>query len=142
MAQFGRALRSGRRGRRFKSCHLDQKSPFKRTEIFLSKPTGLVYHQHPKGVVYHHCVSSAYHHAFGVHKNCRLDDIQGLRLDLFYALLYNIKNFLGIIMAFGLGPSTFSGASGQQLQYAVMQVTLKEKGFGTGSKNLADLEKL
>ena len=25
MAQFGRALRSGRRGRRFKSCHLDQK---------------------------------------------------------------------------------------------------------------------
>lgn len=26
MAQFGRALRSGRRGRKFKSCHLDQKS--------------------------------------------------------------------------------------------------------------------
>ena len=26
MAQFGRALRSGRRGRRFESCHLDQKS--------------------------------------------------------------------------------------------------------------------
>ena len=25
MAQFGRALRSGRRGRRFESCHLDQK---------------------------------------------------------------------------------------------------------------------
>ena len=25
MAQFGRALRSGRRGRRFKSCHLDHK---------------------------------------------------------------------------------------------------------------------
>ena len=24
MAQFGRALRSGRRSRRFKSCHLDQ----------------------------------------------------------------------------------------------------------------------
>ena len=24
MAQFGRALRSGRRGRRFESCHLDQ----------------------------------------------------------------------------------------------------------------------
>ena len=24
VAQFGRALRSGRRGRRFKSCHLDQ----------------------------------------------------------------------------------------------------------------------
>ena len=23
VAQFGRALRSGRRGRRFKSCHLD-----------------------------------------------------------------------------------------------------------------------
>ena len=28
MAQFGRALRSGRRGRRFKSCRLDQKSVF------------------------------------------------------------------------------------------------------------------
>ena len=26
MAQFGRALRSGRRGRRFKSCHPDHKS--------------------------------------------------------------------------------------------------------------------
>ena len=26
MAQFGRALRSGRRGRKFESCHLDQKS--------------------------------------------------------------------------------------------------------------------
>ena len=25
MAQFGRALRSGRRSRRFESCHLDQK---------------------------------------------------------------------------------------------------------------------
>ena len=25
VAQFGRALRSGRRGRRFESCHLDQK---------------------------------------------------------------------------------------------------------------------
>ena len=25
MAQFGRALRSGRRGRKFESCHLDQK---------------------------------------------------------------------------------------------------------------------
>ncbi len=27
VAQFGRALRSGRRGRRFKSCHLDQNLP-------------------------------------------------------------------------------------------------------------------
>ncbi len=27
VAQFGRALRSGRRGRRFESCHLDQKVP-------------------------------------------------------------------------------------------------------------------
>ena len=26
VAQFGRALRSGRRSRRFKSCHLDQKN--------------------------------------------------------------------------------------------------------------------
>ena len=25
VAQFGRALRSGRRGRKFESCHLDQK---------------------------------------------------------------------------------------------------------------------
>ena len=25
VAQFGRALRSGRRGRRFESCHLDQR---------------------------------------------------------------------------------------------------------------------
>ncbi len=27
VAQFGRALRSGRRGRRFESCRLDQKNP-------------------------------------------------------------------------------------------------------------------
>ena len=32
MAQFGRALRSGRRGRKFESCHLDQK----RTEALAS----------------------------------------------------------------------------------------------------------
>ena len=29
MAQFGRALRSGRRGRKFKSCHLDQIPPYR-----------------------------------------------------------------------------------------------------------------
>ena len=43
-------------------------------------------------------------------------------------------------MAFGLDSSSFSGASGQQLQYVVMQVTLKEKFFGTGSGNLTELE--
>lgn len=36
--------------------------------------------------------------------------------------------------------STFSNASGKQLPYVVMQVTLKEKLFGTGSGNLTDLE--
>ncbi len=36
--------------------------------------------------------------------------------------------------------SRFSYASGQDLPYVVMQVTLKEKFFGTGSGNLTDLE--
>ena len=36
--------------------------------------------------------------------------------------------------------SRFSTASGQLLPYVVMQVTLKEKFFGTGSGNLTDLE--
>ena len=36
--------------------------------------------------------------------------------------------------------SRFSYASGQDLPYIVMQVTLKEKFFGTGSGNLTDLE--
>lgn len=36
--------------------------------------------------------------------------------------------------------STFSTASGQDLQYVVMQVTLKEKFLGTGSGNLTELE--
>ena len=36
--------------------------------------------------------------------------------------------------------STFSTASGKNLQYVVLQVTLKEKFMGTGSKNLTDLE--
>ncbi len=43
-------------------------------------------------------------------------------------------------MGFGLSSSSFSGASGKQLQYVVMQVTLKEKLFGTGSGNLTELE--
>lgn len=43
-------------------------------------------------------------------------------------------------MNFGLDHSSFSGASGNQLQYVVMQVTLKEKIFGTGSGNLTELE--
>ncbi len=39
-----------------------------------------------------------------------------------------------------LDSSTFSTASGQNLQYVVLQVTLKEKFFGTGSGNLSELE--
>lgn len=37
--------------------------------------------------------------------------------------------------------STFSTASGQNLHYVVLQVTLKEKFFGTGSGNLTELER-
>ena len=36
--------------------------------------------------------------------------------------------------------SSFSAASGNQYQYVVLQVTLKEKLFGTGSGNLTELE--
>lgn len=36
--------------------------------------------------------------------------------------------------------SSFSTASGRDLPYVVLQVTLKEKFFGTGSGNLAELE--
>ncbi len=36
--------------------------------------------------------------------------------------------------------SSFSTASGQSYQYVVLQVTLKEKLFGTGSGNLTELE--
>ena len=36
--------------------------------------------------------------------------------------------------------SSFSTASGQALHYVVLQVTLKEKFFGTGSGNLTELE--
>lgn len=36
--------------------------------------------------------------------------------------------------------STFSTASGQDLPYVVIQVTLKEKFLGTGSGNLIELE--
>lgn len=43
-------------------------------------------------------------------------------------------------MAFGLDPSSISSASGRDLQYVVLQVTLKEKMFGTGSGNLVELE--
>ncbi len=43
-------------------------------------------------------------------------------------------------MEMKLDSSSFSGASGKQLQYVVMQVTLKEKFIGTGSKNLYELE--
>ena len=36
--------------------------------------------------------------------------------------------------------SSFSTASGNPYQYVVLQVTLKEKFFGTGSGNLTELE--
>ena len=36
--------------------------------------------------------------------------------------------------------STYSTASGQSYHYVVLQVTLKEKMFGTGSGNLTELE--
>ena len=36
--------------------------------------------------------------------------------------------------------STSSPASGQNLHYVVLQVTLKEKFMGTGSGNLTELE--
>ena len=52
------------------------------------------------------------------------------------------KYWEGLVMAFGLDSSSFSGASGNQLQYVVLQVTLKEKRFGTGSGNLTELEKV
>lgn len=42
----------------------------------------------------------------------------------------------------GLDASTFSTASGKNLNYVVLQVTLKEKFFGTGSGNLTELEKV
>ena len=35
--------------------------------------------------------------------------------------------------------STYSTASGKDYQYVVLQVTLKEKMFGTGSGNLTEL---
>ena len=37
--------------------------------------------------------------------------------------------------------STYSTASGQGMQYVVLQVTLKEKFIGTGSGNLTELER-
>ena len=45
-------------------------------------------------------------------------------------------------MAFGLNSSSISTASGTQMQYVVLQVTLKEKFWGTGSGNLTELEKV
>lgn len=38
--------------------------------------------------------------------------------------------------------SSFSMASGKELPYVVMQVTLKEKFWGTGSGNLNELEEV
>ena len=42
----------------------------------------------------------------------------------------------------GLDSSTLSMASGADLKYVVLQVTLKEKFLGTGSGNLTELEKV
>lgn len=42
----------------------------------------------------------------------------------------------------GLDSSTLSRASGADLDYVVLQVTLKEKFLGTGSGNLTELEKV
>ena len=39
-----------------------------------------------------------------------------------------------------LNSSSFSRASGNDLDYVVMQVTLKEKFLGTGSGNLTELK--
>ena len=39
-------------------------------------------------------------------------------------------------------PCLIGIASGNSLPYVVMQVTLKEKFWGTGSKNLTDLEEV
>ena len=39
-----------------------------------------------------------------------------------------------------LNSSSFSRASGNDLDYVVIQVTLKEKFLGTGSGNLTELE--
>lgn len=38
--------------------------------------------------------------------------------------------------------STYSSASGLDLDYVVLQVTLKEKFLGTGSGNLSELEEV
>ncbi|MDD6919806.1 MAG: DUF4177 domain-containing protein [Eubacteriales bacterium] len=38
--------------------------------------------------------------------------------------------------------SSFSTATGEDLQYVVLQVTLKEKFIGTGSGNLTELENI
>ena len=43
-------------------------------------------------------------------------------------------------MAFNYDSSTMSAASGVDLPYVVLQVTLKEKFIGTGSGNLSALE--
>ena len=37
---------------------------------------------------------------------------------------------------------SYSYASGQDFEYVVLQVSLKEKFIGTGSKNLTELEKV
>lgn len=42
----------------------------------------------------------------------------------------------------GLGASSLSTTSGSDLNYVVLQVTLKEKFVGTGSGNLTKLEQV
>ena len=41
VAQFGSAFGSGPKGRRFKSCHLDQKKAFEKSRAFLLLPRNI-----------------------------------------------------------------------------------------------------
>ena len=52
------------------------------------------------------------------------------------------KDQLGDKMPNYFGVSSVSTASGLELKYVVLQVTLKEKFLGTGSGNLTELEKV
>ena len=79
MAQFGRALRSGRRGRRFKSCHLDQSRTStrnSRVEVFLFYGFNLAFE-----VVYKHSTKK----------------VQVFELGLFLFILLHITSLWGNI---------------------------------------------
>lgn len=56
-----------------------------------------------------------------------------------------LPNFGGVLIGFldnAKQESSYSVASGRDLNYVVLQVTLKEKFIGTGSGNLAELEEV